>query len=52
MFFPHDYSSMYWPGSKRAIDEPCKASGEHIVLMPDKSGSALLRKSISISITH
>ena len=52
IFFLHDYSSLYWPGSKQAIDEFCKATGEHIVLMPDKSGSAFLRKSISNSITR
>lgn len=45
MFFLHDYSSMYWAGSKRAIDEFCRATGEFLVLMPDKSGSAFFRKS-------
>src|ERR1700722_3982312 len=36
----HDYSSMYWDGSKKAIDEFCEANKEYVVLMPDKSGSA------------
>jgi hypothetical protein len=40
----HDYSSKQWAGAKLAIDEFCKDSGEFIVLMPDKSGSAVLRK--------
>ena len=44
IFFLHDYSSLHWDGSKKAIDEFCKESGEHIILMPDKSGSAFLRK--------
>jgi hypothetical protein len=45
MFFLHDYSSLHWDGSKLAIDEFCKKTGEHVILMPDKSGSAFLRKS-------
>jgi len=44
IFFLHDYSSMHWAGAKLAIDEFCKESSEFIVLMPDKSGSAFLRK--------
>jgi hypothetical protein len=45
IFFLHDYSSRHWNGSKLAIDEFCKETEEHIILMPDKSGSAFLRKS-------
>jgi hypothetical protein len=45
IFFLHDYSSLHWDGSKKAIDEFCKISGEKIILMPDKSGSAFFRKS-------
>jgi hypothetical protein len=41
----HDYSSMSWDGAKQAIDEFCKKYDERIVLMPDKSGSAFIRKS-------
>lgn len=44
IFFLHDYSSCYWPGSKQAIDEFCQQHGIYIVLMPDKSGSAFFRK--------
>ncbi len=45
LFLLHDYSSGFWDGAKRAIDEFCAASGEHLILMPDKSGSAFVRKS-------
>jgi Macrocin-O-methyltransferase (TylF) len=41
----HDYSNCGWIGAKMAIDEFCKENAEFIVLMPDKSGSAFLRKS-------
>ena len=43
-FLLHDYSSLYWKGAKLAIDEFCAASGEFLVLIPDKSGSAFIRK--------
>lgn len=45
ILFLHDYSSGYWVGAKKAIDEFCKETGEYLVLMPDKSGSAFVRKS-------
>jgi hypothetical protein len=45
IFFLHDYSSLMWPGSKKAIDEFCEKINEYLVLMPDKSGSAFFRKS-------
>jgi hypothetical protein len=45
MFLLHDYSSQFWKGAKLAVDEFCRAHGEFIVLMPDKSGSAFFRKS-------
>ncbi len=45
MFFLHDYSSLFWEGSKLAIDEFCKEKNEYVILMPDKSGSAFIRKS-------
>jgi hypothetical protein len=44
LFMLHDYSSRYWPGAKQAVDEFCRETGEFIVLLPDKSGSAYLRK--------
>jgi hypothetical protein len=45
--FLHDYSSLYWDGAKLAVDEFCAENGELIILMPDKSGSAFLRRSQS-----
>lgn len=45
IFFLHDYSSTRWAGAKKAIDEFCAETKEYIILMPDKSGSAFLRKS-------
>ena len=41
----HDYSSLFWEGSKKAIDEFCQETNEYLILMPDKSGSAFIRKS-------
>lgn len=41
----HDYSSHFWAGAKQAIDEFCAAEDERVILMPDKSGSAVVRKS-------
>lgn len=40
----HDYSSLWWEGSKKAIDEFCRKNNEYIILLPDKSGSAFIRK--------
>jgi hypothetical protein len=40
----HDYSSLHWPGVKQAIDEFCATTGESVILMPDKSGSAFIRR--------
>lgn len=40
----HDYSNPRWEGVKRAVDEFCRASAQRVVLMPDKSGSAILRR--------
>jgi hypothetical protein len=45
MLVLHDYSSGHWSGAKKAIDEFCGMTGETIILMPDKSGTAILRKS-------
>jgi len=44
MLLLHDYSSGSWAGATRAIDEFYKATGEHITLWPDKSGTAMIRK--------
>lgn len=45
MLILHDYSSGTWLGATRAIDEFYKATGEFISLWPDKSGTAIIRKS-------
>lgn len=44
IFLLHDYSSLAWNGAALAINEFCQASGEHLLLLPDKSGSAMFRK--------
>lgn len=41
----HDYSSGYFPGAKQAIDEYIATIPENLVLLPDKSGTAIIRKS-------
>jgi hypothetical protein len=40
----HDYSSGQWPGTTRAIDEFFANRPEKPVLIPDKSGTAMVRK--------
>jgi len=45
LFLLHDYSSLFWDGSKKAIDEFCQMNQEYVILMPDKSGSVFIRKS-------
>jgi hypothetical protein len=45
MLILHDYSSGCWIGATKAIDEFCLATGEFISLWPDKSGTAMIRKS-------
>ncbi len=40
----HDYHSGAWPGATQAINEFCAASGESLILLPDKSGTAMCRK--------
>jgi len=44
MIFVHDYSSGHWPGAARAVDEFCAASGVVVVLLADKSGTAVITK--------
>ena len=41
----HDYSSGRWEGVRGAIDEFCKNKNIFVTLLPDKSGSAFIRKS-------
>ena len=43
IFLIHDYSSGYFKGVKRAVDEFCNVSKQHLILMPDKGGSAFIK---------
>jgi hypothetical protein len=40
----HDHSSLYWPGAQKAIDEFFMSKTEHIIPIPDKSGTCVIRK--------
>ncbi len=44
MIFAHDYSSGLWPGATLALDEFCLENKLNMVLLPDKSGTAVLIK--------
>jgi hypothetical protein len=44
MLVMHDYSSAWWEGAMRAVDEFCQETGEFVSLWPDKSGTAMIRK--------
>jgi hypothetical protein len=41
----HDYMNPAWDGVKLAVDEFCARTGEFVVCIGDKSGSAVIRKS-------
>ena len=45
MLILHDYNSGTWAGGTQAIDEFRAATGEFVSLWPDKSGTAMIRKS-------
>ena len=45
LFVLHDYGSGHWPGIRAAIREFLADKPERLVLMPDKSGTAVFRKS-------
>jgi hypothetical protein len=47
--FVHDYSSGHWTGAKNAMDEFTRRSGVAPVLLPDKSGTAVIRKGFHAS---
>ena len=40
----HDYASGHWQGATRAVDEFFADKPEKPVIMPDKSGSAVIRR--------
>ncbi len=40
----HDYGGVHWDGAKRAVDEFIAGISERLVQIPDKSGTAMIRK--------
>lgn len=40
----HDYSCGHWRGVVQAVDEFCTRTGERLICLPDRSGSAFIRK--------
>lgn len=40
----HDYSSLYWQGAEKAIDEFFEDKREFVIPIPDKSGTCVIRK--------
>jgi SAM-dependent methyltransferase len=40
----HDYTSLYWPGAKAAIDLFFADKPEFVIPIPDKSGTCIIRK--------
>lgn len=38
----HDYSNPHWPGVRRAVDDFLAKRGLEIVILPDKSGTAMI----------
>lgn len=40
----HDYSSLHWDGAEKAVDEFFAGKPEKVVPIPDKSGTAVIRK--------
>ena len=40
----HDYANAYWKGAEKAVDEFLADKPERVTPIPDKSGSAVLRK--------
>ena len=43
----HDYANPYWDGIRRALDEYCNRIPERPVIFGDKSGTAMIRKSMT-----
>jgi hypothetical protein len=44
MMIVHDYANPHWKGVSKAVDEFLAARPERPVLMPDRSGTAIIRK--------
>ena len=47
----HDYSSMHWPGVEKAVDEFFADKPECPILLPDKSGTAVVRRIVHTETT-
>jgi len=45
MLIIHDYAGTAWPGVKKAVDEALANQPDHVVVIPDRSGTAVLTKS-------
>jgi hypothetical protein len=43
-FILHDYSSLYWDGAEKAIDDFFADKPERVIPIPDKSGTVVVRK--------
>ena len=44
----HDYANPHWKGVKQAVDEFMSHVPERLVIVPDKSGTAIVRKSVGV----
>lgn len=42
VIFVHDYSSGYWPGATKAVDEFCAHNGIAGCVLPDLAGTYIL----------
>jgi hypothetical protein len=40
----HDYANPFWGGVKQAVDEFLQNREENLIILPDKSGTAMIRK--------
>lgn len=49
VIFVHDYSSGYWSGATKAVDEFCRDYGVCGILLPDLAGSYALAKPLGAS---
>jgi len=50
LLFLHDYSSGYWEGATKAVDEFCRETGSFVLLLPDRSGTAIIRKYVQKTV--
>lgn len=50
MLIMHDYSSYSWDGVEKAVDEFFRDKPERLILIPDRSGTAVIRKAGKFSV--